>query len=104
MGIPRRKESCCGGFEGTDLGVDVSPQGLVATAQKRLSRVVCLSALLTVTPPAMKITIEAFRAAGSASKSRSLRPERQLHKALPDRLARIGIAIALPRLIWLAVR
>ena len=53
-----------GGFEVTDLGVDVPPEEFIAAVKKRSVQIVGLSALLTTTMPAMKTTIEAFRAAG----------------------------------------
>jgi len=53
-----------GGFEVTDLGVDVPPQVFVDAMKKKPVQIVGLSALLTTTMPAMKNTIEAFRAAG----------------------------------------
>jgi 5-methyltetrahydrofolate--homocysteine methyltransferase len=53
-----------GGFEVTDLGVDVTPEVFVAAVKKRPVQIVGLSALLTTTMPAMKTTIDAFRAAG----------------------------------------
>jgi 5-methyltetrahydrofolate--homocysteine methyltransferase len=53
-----------GGFEVTDLGVDVTPEAFIAAVKKRPVQIVGLSALLTTTMPAMKTTIEAFRAAG----------------------------------------
>lgn len=53
-----------GGFEVIDLGADVSPESFVAAVKDRHPQVVCMSALLTVTMPAMKTTIEALKAAG----------------------------------------
>jgi corrinoid protein of di/trimethylamine methyltransferase len=53
-----------GGFEVIDLGADVSPEKFVAAVQERKPHIVCLSALLTVTTPAMKTTIEAIKQAG----------------------------------------
>ena len=53
-----------GGFEVTDLGVDVPPEVFIAAIKKRPVQIVGLSALLTTTMPAMKTTIEAFRTAG----------------------------------------
>jgi 5-methyltetrahydrofolate--homocysteine methyltransferase len=53
-----------GGFEVTDLGADVSPEKFVEAVRKTGAQIVCLSALLTVTMPSMKTTIEAFRQAG----------------------------------------
>ena len=52
------------GFEVIDLGTDVSPEKFVATVQERNPQLVCMSALLTVTMPAMKLTIDALQSAG----------------------------------------
>jgi 5-methyltetrahydrofolate--homocysteine methyltransferase len=53
-----------GGFEVIDLGVDVAPARFIAAVQNKQAQIVGLSALLSTTMPAMKTTIEAFRAAG----------------------------------------
>jgi corrinoid protein of di/trimethylamine methyltransferase len=53
-----------GGFEVIDLGTDVTPQSFVAAVEKRQPQILCMSALLTVTMPAMKLTIDALNAAG----------------------------------------
>jgi corrinoid protein of di/trimethylamine methyltransferase len=53
-----------GGFEVIDLGADVAPQRFVDAIRERKPHLVCLSALLTVTMPSMKTTIEALREAG----------------------------------------
>ena len=52
------------GFEVIDLGTDVSPENFVIAVEERKPHVVCLSALLTVTMPAMKLTIDALESAG----------------------------------------
>lgn len=52
------------GFEVIDLGTDVSPEAFVAAIHEQKPQIVCMSALLTVTMPAMRSTIEAIRAAG----------------------------------------
>jgi corrinoid protein of di/trimethylamine methyltransferase len=52
------------GFEVIDLGADVAPDKFVQAVLDKNANVVCLSALLTVTMPSMKTTIEALRAAG----------------------------------------
>ena len=52
------------GFEVFDLGTDVSPEAFVAAEKERNPHVVCMSALLTVTMPAMKTTIDALSTAG----------------------------------------
>jgi corrinoid protein of di/trimethylamine methyltransferase len=53
-----------GGFEVIDLGADVAPQAFVEAARAHRAHLVCLSALLTVTMPSMRTTVEAFTAAG----------------------------------------
>ena len=52
------------GFEVIDLGADVSPEKFVAAVEQQRPQVVCMSALLTVTMPAMKTTIDALTHAG----------------------------------------
>ncbi len=52
------------GFEVIDLGTDVSPEKFVTAVGERNPHVVCMSALLTVTMPAMKTTIDALKTAG----------------------------------------
>jgi corrinoid protein of di/trimethylamine methyltransferase len=52
------------GFQVIDLGTDVSPEDFVTAVQKHDANMVGLSALLTVTMPSMKATIEALEAAG----------------------------------------
>lgn len=53
-----------GGFEVVDLGSDVTPEKFVQAVKDRNANIVCLSALLTVTMPAMKTTMEALKSAG----------------------------------------
>jgi 5-methyltetrahydrofolate--homocysteine methyltransferase len=52
------------GIEIIDLGTDVSPEKFVAAVREHHPQFVGMSALLTTTMPNMKITIEAFKAAG----------------------------------------
>jgi 5-methyltetrahydrofolate--homocysteine methyltransferase len=52
------------GFEVIDLGTDVTPEKFVDAVRESDPQVVCLSALLTVTMPAMKTTIDALKSAG----------------------------------------
>lgn len=56
------------GFEVTDLGTDVSPEKFVEAVNTKDAQIVCLSALLTVTMPAMKSTVEALTSAGVRDK------------------------------------
>lgn len=53
-----------GGFEVIDLGADVAPEKFVAAVEERKPQVVCMSALLTVTMPSMRTTIDALKNAG----------------------------------------
>ncbi len=53
-----------GGFEVIDLGADVSPQKFIDAVQTTGADIVALSALLTVTMPSIKMTIEALQTAG----------------------------------------
>ena len=52
------------GFEIIDLGYDVTPEKFVESVRERGAQIVAMSALLTTTLPAIKITIEALNAAG----------------------------------------
>jgi 5-methyltetrahydrofolate--homocysteine methyltransferase len=52
------------GFEVVDLGSDVSPEKFVSAVMEQKPQIVCMSALLTVTMPAMKTTIDALTTAG----------------------------------------
>jgi corrinoid protein of di/trimethylamine methyltransferase len=61
-----------GGFEVTDLGTDVPPDRFIDAIREKNADIVCLSALLTVTMPAMKTTIEALARAGVRDKVKVL--------------------------------
>jgi corrinoid protein of di/trimethylamine methyltransferase len=52
------------GFEVVDLGTDVPAAKFAQAIREKKADIACLSALLTVTMPAMRDTIEAFRQAG----------------------------------------
>lgn len=56
------------GFEVTDLGTDVAPEKFVEAVAAKNANIVCLSALLTVTMPAMRTTLDALRSAGVRDK------------------------------------
>ncbi|MBN1590211.1 MAG: cobalamin-dependent protein, partial [Pirellulales bacterium] len=53
-----------GGFEVTDLGVDVAPEQFVAAAKQKEGCIVALSALLTTTMTMMTTVIKALEEAG----------------------------------------
>ena len=58
------------GFEVLDLGTDVHPEKFVEAVRTGIANIVALSALLTVTMPAMKTTIEAMSQAGMRSRAK----------------------------------
>ncbi|WP_321472895.1 corrinoid protein [uncultured Paludibaculum sp.] len=53
-----------GGFEVIDLGADVSPEKFIDAVREKGAKIVALSALLTVTMPSMRKTIDALKDAG----------------------------------------
>jgi len=57
-----------GGFEVIDLGADVAPEKFIQAVQEKNAQIVALSALLTVTMPSMRKTIDALREAGARDK------------------------------------
>jgi len=59
-----------GGFEVTDLGVDVSPDRFVEAAQEKEGSMVALSALLTTTMTQMKAVIQKLEEAGIREKTK----------------------------------
>ena len=56
------------GFTVVDLGNDIAPEDFVAAAKEHDAAIIGMSALLVTTMPQMKITVEALRAAGLATK------------------------------------
>lgn len=56
------------GLEVIDLGVDVTPEKFVSAVKEHNPDIVCMSALLTTTMPAMRKTIECFEKEGLRSK------------------------------------
>jgi corrinoid protein of di/trimethylamine methyltransferase len=53
-----------GGFEVTDLGVDVPPEKFVAEAEQNHADIIAVSALLTTTMTGMKTVVQALRESG----------------------------------------
>jgi methanogenic corrinoid protein MtbC1 len=52
------------GFEIADIGVDAAPSSFIKAIRRTNANIVAISALLTVTMPAIRTTIEAIREAG----------------------------------------
>ena len=75
------------GFEVIDLGVDVSPEAFVAAVKEHQPHFVCMSALLTVTMPAMKTTIDALSNAGVRTQVKVLLGGAPVTSSTPRRLA-----------------
>jgi corrinoid protein of di/trimethylamine methyltransferase len=53
-----------GGFDVHDIGADAPPEKFIAAVKTHNADIVALSALLTVTMPAMRTTIDALKGAG----------------------------------------
>jgi corrinoid protein of di/trimethylamine methyltransferase len=60
------------GFEVTDLGADVAPEKFVEAVSTGRAQILCLSALLTVTMPAMRTVVDALNSAGLRDRVRIL--------------------------------
>lgn len=61
-----------GGFEVIDLGVNVSPEKFIETIHEKNATIIAMSALLTTTMPAMRMTIDALKHAGVRDKVKVL--------------------------------
>jgi len=57
------------GFEVVDLGVDVDTDMFLKTAQEKKADIICMSALLTTTMPAMEAVCKAIKEGGVAVKT-----------------------------------
>ena len=97
-----------GGFGVVDLGANVDPAKFVDAVREHDANIVCLSALLTVTMPAMKTTIEALREAGLRDKVRVLVGGAPVTKQFADEIGADGFgetataAVALARTLSVA--
>jgi corrinoid protein of di/trimethylamine methyltransferase len=79
-----------GGFEVVDLGADVSAEKFIEAVRTKGANIVCLSALLTVTMPAMKTIIEALKAAGIRDQVKVLVGGAPLTKQFADQIGADG--------------
>jgi len=80
------------GFEVTDLGVDVSPEGFVKAIQEKNATVVALSALLTTTMPMMKKTIDAIHESGVGDQVKIMVGGAPVTQAFADEIGAHGYA------------
>jgi 5-methyltetrahydrofolate--homocysteine methyltransferase len=81
-----------GGFEVIDLGADVAPERFIEAVAASNARLVALSALLTVTMPAMKTTIDAFQSAGLREKVKIMVGGAPLSRQYADAIGADGYA------------
>ncbi len=79
------------GFQVNDLGIDVSPEKFVQAA-KEGEQMLCLSALLTTTMPAMKTTIEALQKEGLGEKVKTIIGGAPLTQNYADEIGADGYA------------
>ncbi|MCG8633648.1 MAG: corrinoid protein [Desulfobacterales bacterium] len=75
-----------------NLGVDIPPENFVSQIEKTNARIVCLSALLTTTMPAMKQTVEAIVEAGLRDKVKIMVGGAPVTQAFADEIGADGFA------------
>jgi 5-methyltetrahydrofolate--homocysteine methyltransferase len=99
-----------GGFEIHDLGTDVDPAEFIETVKATKADIVALSALLTVTMPSMKTTIEAIKQAGIRDQVRIMIGGAPVTRQFANEIGadgyseNAGAAVALARTFVSAVR
>lgn len=91
-----------GGFEVIDLGVNVPPEKFIATVREKNAQIVGLSALLTTTMPSMKLTIDAFQAAGLRDKVKILVGGAPVTQRFADEIGADGYGENAPAAVALA--
>ena len=79
-----------GGFEVTDLGVNVTPEKFVETAKAKGAQVIGVSALLTTTMPAMKATVDAVAKAALKGKVKVMIGGAPVTQAFADEIGADG--------------
>ena len=82
-----------GGFEIVDLGVDVAPARFVEAVNTHQPHIVALSALLTTTMGAMKLTIDNCARQVCATTSKSLSAARPSPRNSPPTSVPMALAI-----------
>lgn len=81
-----------GGYEVIDLGVNVTPEQFVAAVRDKGARIVALSALLTTTMPAMKLTVDALKQAGVRNQVKILIGGAPISRRFADEIGADGYA------------
>ncbi len=80
------------GLEVYNLGVDIAPEDFVAEIEKKNARIVCLSALLTTTMPAMKQTVDAIVESGLRDQVKIMVGGAPVTQAFADEIGADGFA------------
>jgi 5-methyltetrahydrofolate--homocysteine methyltransferase len=80
------------GLEVHNLGVDISPENFVEEIKNKNAQIVCLSALLTTTMPAMKQTVDAIVEAGLRDQVKILVGGAPVTQAFADQIGADGFA------------
>ena len=93
-----------GGFEVFDLGVNVPPEKFIAKVQETNATLVGMSALLTTTMPNMKVTIDAFTAAGLREQVKFMVGGAPVTQQFADQIGSDGYAENAPAAVALAKR
>ena len=81
-----------GGMTVHNLGVDIAPEEFVKQVKEKKASIVCLSALLTTTMPAMKETIDAITEAGLRNQVKIMVGGAPVTQAFADEIAADGFA------------
>ncbi|ACN13861.1 MtmC [Desulforapulum autotrophicum HRM2] len=80
------------GLEVHNLGVDISPENFVEEIKNKNAQIVCLSALLTTTMPAMKQTVDAIVEAGLRDQVKIMVGGAPVTQAFADQIGADGFA------------
>ncbi len=75
-----------------NLGVDIAPEGFVEEIKKKNAQIVCLSALLTTTMPAMKQTVDSIVESGLREKVKIMVGGAPVTQAFADEIGADGFA------------
>ena len=80
------------GFEIIDLGIDCAPEKFIEAVQQQGAQILCMSALLTTTMPAMETTIKALQEAGVTDEVKTMVGGAPLTQAYADQIGADGFA------------
>ncbi len=80
------------GLEVHNLGVDIAPENFVEEIKKKNAQIVCLSALLTTTMPAMKQTVDAIVESGLRDQVKIMVGGAPVTQAFADEIGADGFA------------